>query len=149
MAHVSTSHGPVTVSALTDAGQVQYGDLFGNGQDEAALEVRVENDPGGTAASQVAQGWMVFQSTPSGLKLIGEILPRVPPTNAWAPNPVDRPHVSFIASVVIVPGGVKCLEFYYHHEDYDAHPTGRGRYEYALVNGKFMTPPDVLPFPTP
>jgi hypothetical protein len=143
----STSHGNLDVRASIGGGQVQYGDLFGNGQVVAALEVWVETNPGGTAAAQVAQGWMVFQESPSGLKLVGEVLPRVAPTNAWSANPRNAPHVSFIASVSIVPGAVNCQEYYYRPGDYDARPSGRGHYAYALVNGHLMTPPDVFPFP--
>ena len=71
-----------------------------------------------------------------------------PERTAWGVNPHNAPHISFIGNVQLVPGAVKCLEFYYRPGDYDARPSGRAHYQYSLVGGNLMPPPDIFPPPT-
>ena len=139
-ATVPTAHGKLVVTAVP--GDVIYGDLFGDRQTDAAIEVWVDNG-GGTAASQAAEAWVVYKPGASGPVAVGAATPRIAPITSWGVNPRNAPHISYITNVTIEPGKVLCDESFYNPGDIDANPTGHVTYQYSLINGELIAPPDI------
>jgi len=103
--------GPLEVS---ETGPV-YGNL-GGGLRVAALQVWCSNQ-GGTAAGQLAEGFVVFSGTGGRLHALGTLTARYHPRSA--------PHVPFITVRSIGAERVVTTEFFYGSADPDCCPSGR------------------------
>ncbi len=89
-----------------------YGDLDGNGRDEAAVDVMCANN-GGTASGQLASSVVVFAAHRSLLRVVGIIRPRQP----FAADVVHVPLVGHVfGKVRIRRGEVVANELWYGSE---------------------------------
>lgn len=115
---------------------VEYGDLDGDGKDEAALFVLV--NPVGVAAADRAAGWVLFRGGgANGPETISVATPRMHPYNAWDPVRKDA-HIPFLNSVKIEPGRVVVQEFYYQLSDRTCCPSGRATTTWTYSNGELL-----------
>jgi hypothetical protein len=96
-----------------------FGDLDGDGRDEAALEVVCANG-GGTADGQLAFSTVVFKAYGSSLRVIGIVTPRQPLT----PN---SDHVPLLGPVRLRRGRVIAPEVWYGPRDGTCCGSGRAR----------------------
>jgi hypothetical protein len=113
--------------------RVVYGDLDGDGLAEAGVEVWI--DGGGTAASQRAQGWIIFRAGPNGPVATKVIVPRMQPGNTWSPNPRNAGHISYVSAIRILPGEVLAGELYYRPTDATCCPSGKATTTWTYTNG--------------
>lgn len=96
---------------------VAYGDLDGDGLDEAGFGVVCSNG-GGTAAGQLAFAQVIFRLEAGRLHVVGIVTPRHLTPSA--------PHVPLV-TVQIVPGRVIATEYFYGPHDGDCCASGRAR----------------------
>jgi hypothetical protein len=121
--------------AVVDAylGPVSYGDVNGDGRDEAAVGVSCSNG-GGTAAGQLAFADVVLRSDRKVLRPLGIITPRQP----YDPN---AGHVPVLGSarakrwVTIRSGEVIAHEGWYGRRDGTCCPSGRARTVWRYTKG--------------
>jgi hypothetical protein len=126
----NTNNETEEVSAAPD--QVVYGDLDGDGRDEAAMYVLV--NPVGVAAADRAAGWVVFRGGSNGPEVIGVATPRVHPYNTWDPEGKDA-HIPLLKSAEIQRDRVVVQEFYYQSSDATCCPSGRATTTWSFSNG--------------
>jgi hypothetical protein len=111
-----------------DAGwhRVVYGDLDGDGRDEAALSVACSNG-GGTADSVLSYAVVVFHATIRSSVPIGILRPRHRP-----------PHqLPTLLQVQVDPGRVVGREAFYGSNDGTCCPSGRARTVWTYRHGTF------------
>jgi hypothetical protein len=113
---------------------VAYGDLDGDGQDEAGLGIVCAND-GGTAAGQLAFAQVVFRLKDDVLHVIGVVTPR-----RRAAGAAHAP----LVTVQIVPGRVIATEYFYGPHDGDCCASGRARTIWGYSNGRLHAGPTVV-----
>jgi hypothetical protein len=104
---------------------VAYGDLDGDGVDEAALGIVCANT-GGTAAGQLAFAQVIFRFRRESLHVIGIVTPRVHTAR-------DR-HVPLV-TVDIVPERVVATEYFYGQRDGDCCASGRAKTVWLYRDG--------------
>jgi hypothetical protein len=115
---------------------VAYGDLDGDGKDEAALQISVNGSS--VAAGERINGWLVYRGGADGPELIGVMLPQVPPVRSWVPNS-RHVHITYISDVVFKPGRIVTEETYYNESDYTCCPSGAAVTTWTYKDGK-LTP---------
>jgi hypothetical protein len=104
----------VTVEAGWD--RVVYGDLDGDGEDEAALGVGCSNG-GGTADSFLAYARVIFTAAANSPRVIGVITPQKQPPN----------ELPTLVTVAIRRGEIVAHEAWYGPNDGTCCPSGRSR----------------------
>lgn len=104
-----------------------FGDLDGNGRDEAALGVDCANG-GGTAGGQLAFSEVVFKAVGQSLRVVGILTPRQPLT--------PGAHVPLSHVVSIERGRVVVSEAWYGPNDGDCCASGRARTIWTYAAGK-------------
>ena len=97
----------------------RFGDLDGDGRDEAALRVGCDNG-GGTAAGQLAVAAVLFKAVGRSLRVVGIVTPR-------QPLDPDTSHVPLIDVVAIERGRVVVSEAWYGAHDGTCCASGRAR----------------------
>ena len=115
---------------------VEYGDLDGDGKDEAALHVLV--NPTGVAPSDRARAWVIFRGGPDGPEVVGVLTPRVHPVNAWDPVNESAPLPTFLESASITQGRVVVKESFYRSSEGSCCPSGRAITTWSYSGGKFV-----------
>jgi hypothetical protein len=104
-----------------------FGDLTGDGHDEAALDVDCTNG-GGTAGGQLAFSEVVFQAVGTLLRVVGVRTPRQPLE--------PESHVPLSHVVAIERGKVVVSEAWYGPNDGDCCASGRARTIWTFSAGK-------------
>jgi hypothetical protein len=115
--------GPVTV----DVTPVVFGDLDGDGRDEAVLNVECANT-GGMAAGQLRFAAVVYRTGPGRPQLLGVL-------RARQPLDLDGHHVPLVFAETIRRGAVTVHEFWYGPADATCCSTGRAVTTWRLHNG--------------
>jgi hypothetical protein len=104
-----------------------FGDLDGDGRDEAALGVDCANG-GGTAGGQLAFSEVVFRAVGPSLRVVGILTPRQPLE--------PEAHVPLIHVVAIERGRVVVSEAWYGPSDGDCCASGRARTIWTYAAGR-------------
>lgn len=104
-----------------------FGDLDGDGRDEAALDVECANG-GGTAAGQLAFSEVVFRTVGKSLRVLAILRPRQPLELAA--------HVPLSRVVAIERGRVLISEAWYDPNDGDCCASGRARTIWTYAAGE-------------
>ncbi len=112
----------VTVDAGWDA--VIFGDLAGNGHDDAGLAVNCNNG-GGTADGALLYAWVIFSGRGGRLSVVGIVTPRVQP-------PEELPTLIGIA---IKPGEITTNESFYGPADATCCSSGRATTTWTYAHG--------------
>ena len=105
-----------------------FGDLDGDGRDEAALHVVCANG-GGTAGGQLEFSALIFRAVGGSLRVVGIITPQQP----LGP---DGPHVPLTGLVAIERGKVVVSEAWYGSHDGDCCASGRAKTIWTYAHGK-------------
>jgi hypothetical protein len=131
----STTYGEVHLfQGMIGAGPVTYGDLNGDGKDEAVVGVECDNN-GGTAAGQLVFGAVVVANR-GDLRAIGMITPQEQLPNAQ--------HVTLLDDVRVEPGKVVVGEAWYRPSDADCCPSGKAVTTWTLSSGTLRAQPPVV-----
>ncbi|MFI1105132.1 hypothetical protein [Streptomyces melanogenes] len=109
--------------------KIAYGDITGDGHDEAALPVLCANH-NATAAGQRAMGVMVFDGSTGRLELLGTLTSRQPRLG-------EPPNLLEVKDMT--PGKVIALDTYYQQGDANCCPSGHATESWSYRNGK-LTP---------
>ena len=109
-----------------DRGRVVYGDLSGDGRDDAALQI-VCADLGGTAAGQLAFAVVVYAPSTRAPAAIGVLTPVLRTSGR---------HVPILVPTSIGHDTVTVTEAVYGPHDADCCPTGRARTVWKLERGR-------------
>jgi hypothetical protein len=105
-----------------------YGDVDGDGRDEAAVSIVCSND-GGMAAGQLAFATVVFTAGDGTLRVLGVVEPRQPP------DP-DTTHAPIVARVKLRPGKVVAPEYWYGPKDGTCCSSGRATTVWSYAGGE-------------
>jgi hypothetical protein len=105
-----------------------FGDVDGDGRDEAALSVVCANG-GGTADGQLAFSVVVFKAVGNSLHVVGIVRPRQPLTP-------EIGHVPLVTTVKIEHGRVVAPETWYGPHDGTCCGSGRARTTWAYRGGR-------------
>ena len=105
-----------------------FGDLDGDGRDEAALHVVCTNG-GGTAGGQLAFSDVVFRAVGRSLRVVGILTPR-------QPLDPERSHVPLLEVTAIERGRVLVSEAWYGPDDADCCASGRARTIWTYTAGR-------------
>jgi hypothetical protein len=116
-------YGKRAVTVNTDPNAVVYGDLEGNGTDDAALWVNCNNG-GGTADGALLYDWVVFSGSSGRLSVVGVITPRVQPAG----------QLPTVLQVAIKPGKVVARESFYGRYDPTCCSSGRATTTWTYVH---------------
>ena len=116
---------PVVVSSWS---RRTFGDLDGDGRDEAALQISCANG-GGTAAGQLAFSAVVFKALGRSMRVVGIVTPRQPLDPQTA-------HVPLIRVTKIARGRVMVSEAWYGPFDGSCCASGRARTVWRYSRGK-------------
>ncbi|MGE6736313.1 hypothetical protein, partial [Streptomyces sp. NPDC059900] len=120
---------PQDVGAFVE--KIAYGDITGDGHDEAALPVLCANH-NSTAAGQRAMGVMIFDGSTGRLALIGTLTSRRPRLGE-PPN--------FLEVKDMGPGKVTVGDTYYQQGDANCCPSGHATESWTYRNGKLILQP--------
>lgn len=118
-------------AVVVSDGPATYGDLTGDGRDEAAVVVSCSNG-GGTADGQLAFAAAIFAAVGHSLRLIGVLSPR-------QPFEATTPHVPLVASVRLLPGRAIVHEGWYGPPDGTCCGSGKATTVWRYVHGE-LTP---------
>ncbi|MFC8520145.1 hypothetical protein [Streptomyces sp. NPDC057257] len=128
----STFDGPepnMAQDVSADVKKVAYGDLTGDGKDEAALPVLCMNHDS-TAAGQTAMGILIFDGSSNRLHLLGTLVGQ----QRRSGEPPNFLEVRQMAYATV--GKVVAVESFYAPTDYNSCPTGRARDTWVYKNGQ-------------
>ncbi|MEE1672198.1 hypothetical protein RCR19_43120 (plasmid) [Streptomyces sp. WAC07094] len=117
------------VRASTD--KIVYGDVTGDGRDEAALPVLCANHDS-TAAGQTAMGIMVFDGSSGQAALLATLTSRQPRVGE-PPN--------FVAITEMGAGKVAAVDIYYRQDDPNCCPSGNATETWSYRNGTLTPDP--------
>ena len=106
---------------------LEFGDLTGDGTDEAAVTAWCTNT-GGTAGGQLAHEYIIFTSDNGSIRPLGFVTPR----------PSTKYHVSYIGSISIEIGRVSATELFYGPADATCCPSGRRRTTWIFERGELI-----------
>ncbi len=104
---------------------VVYGDLDGDGKEEAAIGTWCDNK-GGTAAGQLGQEWVIFTRR-GEVRSIGSVRPF---------QPRDDVHISYSTQLLIAPGRIISLDYFYGDHDSTCCPSGQALSTWRYADGK-------------
>lgn len=110
-------------------GRPRFGDLDGDGRDEAALQVVCANG-GGTADGQLAFSDVIFKALGKTLRVVGIVTPRQPPLD------LDKTHVPLSLVSAIGRGRVVVSEAWYGRYDGTCCASGRARTIWTYRGGR-------------
>ncbi|MFC3897790.1 hypothetical protein ACFOWZ_40515 [Lentzea rhizosphaerae] len=113
---------------------VAHGDVDGDGQDEAAVGLMCDTG-GGTAASQLAFGYVVVRSVDGNLELVGEISTTTMRDDAY--------HVPLLAEPKFEKGVITVEERWYRPSDANCCPSGASLTKWWLRDGTLKPDPAV------
>jgi hypothetical protein len=128
----SATYGEVHLTVETD--HVTYGDLMGDGQQEAVVDIYCDNN-GGTTEGDLAYGAVVVGNQ-GQLRALGTIT-----TQMRLP---DAGHVTLIGDVHIVPGKILVTELWYRQTDASCCPSGKAVTTWSFNSGTLMSQPPVV-----
>jgi hypothetical protein len=114
-----------TVEVFLDV-DVHYGDVDGDGWDEAAISLGCDNT-GGTASSQLEFAFVVVTAQGGQLELVGEI--------SATTMRDDAPHVPLLAEPQFAKGSITVKELWYRPSDATCCPTGASLTRWWLRDG--------------
>lgn len=120
---VSANYGEVHLNQMSFSNAVSYGDIDGDGLDDAAVALGCDNG-GGTASGQLAFGGVVVASRLGVLKAIGTVTARMVPTEGG--------HVTLIKSISLSRGKVVVDELWYRPTDSTCCPSGEASTTWML-----------------
>ena len=112
----------VTVESGWDP--VAFGDLNGNGTDDAGLVYNCNNG-GGTADGVLLEGWVIFSGRGGKPSVVGIVTPRVQPPNV----------LPTLVEITIKPGRITAHEFFYGANDGTCCASGRATTIWTYANG--------------
>ena len=124
---------PVVVSSWTPT---VYGDLDGDGRDEAAVDVGCANG-GGMAAGQLRFSSVIFMRTETSLSVVGIVTPQQPLVPGTSHTPLSR-------VVAIRRGRVVVDEFWYGANDGTCCASGRARTVWTYRGGRLVPHTTIL-----
>lgn len=125
--------------AISVSPVVEYGDVDGDGYEDAAVSIWCTNG-GGTAAGQLTNGLALFSDATGDLELLGTISTSRPTTS----------HVPYFSSTHIARGSVTVTERWYGPVDGTCCPTGRARTVWTYNGQGFvMGETDIIAKPKP
>jgi hypothetical protein len=122
-----------TVEVFLDV-DVHYGDVDGDGREEAAISLGCDNT-GGTASSQLAFAFVVVRSVNGALALVGEI--------SATTMRDDAPHVPLLAEPRFEKGAITVKELWYRPSDATCCPTAASLTRWSLRDGTLKPDPSV------
>jgi hypothetical protein len=105
-----------------------FGDLDGDGRDEAVLHVVCANG-GGTGAGQLADSAVIFKAVGRSLRVVGIVAPR-------QPLDPETSHVPLTGAVAIEWGKVVVSEAWYGSYDGDCCASGQARTTWTYAHSK-------------
>jgi hypothetical protein len=117
-----------------------FGDLDGDGRDEAALQVVCANG-GGTAGGQLAFSEVIFTSVGKSLRALGILGPQQPPLH------LNATHVPLSFVAAIKRGKVVVSEAWYGRYDGDCCASGRARTVWTYDRGRLRPRTTILQKP--
>jgi len=126
-ATVRSHRWPAVPRVSVDRGRVVYGDLNGDGRDDAALQIVCAN-LGGTAAGQLAFAVVVYSPGLRAPTVIGVLTAVLRSTGR---------HVPILVPDSIGHGKVTVTEYSYGPHDADCCPTGQATTVWQFENGTF------------
>jgi hypothetical protein len=103
---------------------VVFGDLAGNGGDDAGLSVDCTNG-GGTADGVLLYSWVIFSGAGDRLSVLGIVTPRVQPSG----------ELPTLIGIVIRPGKITAHEFFYGPADPTCCASGRATTIWTYTHG--------------
>ena len=112
----------VTVESGWDP--VVFGDLGGNGTDDAGLVYNCNNG-GGTADGVLLDGWVIFTARGGKPSVVGVVTPRVQPPNV----------LPTLVEITIKPGRITAHEFFYGANDATCCASGRATTIWTYASG--------------
>lgn len=112
---VSNSWGAVHLSVMSTPDDTVYGDVDGDGGDEALIHLECDNG-GGTASGQLAFGYVVVRESGGALGALGSIVPKL--------TPQESSHVTLLGDVEIKAGQITVEELWYRTSDPTCCPSG-------------------------
>ena len=124
-ATVRSHRWPAFARVSVDRGRVVYGDLNGDGRDEAALQVVCAN-LGGTAAGQLGFAVVVYTPGARAPRVVGVLTPTIRTPGR---------HVPILVPTSITRDEVTVTEYVYGPRDGDCCPSGRARAVWRLKDG--------------
>jgi hypothetical protein len=126
-AFVHSASKPWWPAVLVQTGPVSYGDLDGDGRDEAAVGVDCNNG-GGMAAGQLGFSSVIFSTRAGRLRVLGVVAPR-------QPLDLEASHVPLLGRVEILTGKVIAQEAWYGPHDGTCCPSGRAATVWRYTKG--------------
>jgi hypothetical protein len=124
----SDTWGPVEMGV--DPGSTVYGDLDGDGVEEAAVSVSCNNG-GGTASGQLAFGYVVVRKDSDALSAVGSITARQ--------NPPNASHVTLLGTTEITHNEIRVQELWYRPSDATCCPSGEAETTWSYADST-LTP---------
>jgi hypothetical protein len=131
----STFDGPepnMAQDVSADTKRVAYGDITGDGKDEAALPVLCMNH-NSTAAGQTAMGVLIFDGSGNRLRLVATLIGQ----QRRSGEPPNFLEVRQMAHDTV--GKVVAVESFYAPTDFNSCPTGRALDAWLYKDGKIKT----------
>lgn len=119
---------------LNTAEPVWYGDLDGDGRDEAAVDIGCDHRDG-TASSRLAFGMAVVRAKDGKLELVGEI--------STTTMRDDAPHVPLLSEPRFEKGAITVKELWYRPSDANCCPSGASLTRWWLRDGTLKADPAV------
>jgi hypothetical protein len=126
--------GRVHLFAAYNPERVGYGDLDGDGKDEAAVDVGCDNG-GGTASGQLASAYVVVTVRNGSLEVVGEI--------GTTTMRDDSPRVPSLSDPRVEKGSITVKEFWYRPSDATCCPSGEAWTTWRLRDGALVADPTV------
>lgn len=126
--------GQVHLVAAYDPERVGYGDIDGDGREEAAVDLVCDNG-GGTASGQLAFGYAVVRVREGVLELVGEV--------ATTTMRHDSTHVPLLDEPTFEKGAITVKELWYRAGDMTCCPTGVALTTWWLRDGTLTADPAV------
>jgi hypothetical protein len=127
----SAIYGNVHLNVETDG--VTYGDLIGDGKQEAVVDVSCDNN-GGTAEGDLAFGAVVVGNQ-GQLRALGTITTKMQLTDV---------HVTLIGEIRIAPGKILVTELWYRETDAGCCPSGKAVTTWSFNSGSLTSQPPVV-----
>jgi hypothetical protein len=125
--------GLVQFSSVYDQDRVVYGDIDGDGKNEAAVNVYCNNGSG-LASGQLAFAWVVVAVRNGSLEVVGEISAKAPPVDGRPP---------LLSGPRFDKGSITVKESWYRQNDMTCCPTGEARTTWRLRDGALVADPTV------
>jgi hypothetical protein len=114
---------------------VVYGDIYGDGSNEAAVSIRCDNG-GGTADGQLVFAILVLASNQGRLIVVGTLTPQENPTGV---------HATLFTRFELLHGRVIAHETWYRPTDHTCCPTGSAVTVWTLRDGHLVPgTPDIV-----